>query len=53
MENAAILAVYYKIRNKEEGIRYADFVKEHGKVLTRAYNLICDYYGKDEREKTE
>lgn len=51
VENAATLAVYYKMRNKEEGIRYADFVKEHGKVLTRTYNLLCDYYGKDEREE--
>ena len=52
LENASILAMYYKIRNCEEkGLKYANFVKEHGKVLTKTYNLICDYYGKDEREE--
>lgn len=45
VENATGLAKYYYTRGKkEEGEKFANFVKENGKNLERIYNEICEMY---------
>ena len=45
VENAAGLAKYYYTRGKkEEGEKFANYVKENGKNLERIYNVICEMY---------